>query len=159
MADVRVTVGRRPRDSGSTVGVQVNTFGLQKLIDAVDGEAIAQVLMDTMQPIRDEAYQNWPKPPGQDGNYVRTGASADSIMVFTSEVGEHSARVILQAGGQKLKDDPRNPRGKDYAPFVEFGINSNAGVGVLRDAVYDNDGTIRQGIHDGIARLVKDALA
>lgn len=145
---VRTTFGRRSRTPGTTVGVQVSTFGLDKLIEGVNGEAVAKILMDAAQPSKEYAYNNWA--------YL-TGASRDSIDLFVSDVEAKHARVVLQVGGEKLINDPRNTQHIDYAPFLEFnGSPGGTPAGVLRNSIYDRDTEIRRMIRDGVAKLIED---
>lgn len=147
---VRINLGRRPRDSGSQVGVSVSTFGLDKLIEGVTGQMMAEVGVKALQVAYEEAQEAWP---------VQTGASKDSMEVVAAEVGSRHARVRLQVGGQKLISDPRNKSHRDYAPFIEFNGTATAPAGIIRDAIYLNDREIkeeiRQGLRDRIERHVK----
>jgi hypothetical protein len=129
--------------------VQINTFGFQKLQTVLTGEALADILMDEAQPSLEQAQSEWP---------VWTGASRDSIELAVSEVGDHHARVVLQAGGEKLISDPRNKSHKDYAPFIEFNGTKTAPAGILMDAVYGRDTELRSGIHNAVGRLISEAL-
>lgn len=150
MADIRVLVGRRSREPGTTVGVRLNTFGMSKLEAGVTGAALAQIALDAYQPSFDEAVGNWP---------VDTGASRDSIELGISEIGAHHARVILQAGGDKLRSDSRNPTGKDYAPFIEFNGTLYAPAGILLNAVANRDADIRREIHSAVSDLVRSIVS
>lgn len=149
MAQVRVTVGRRPRTPGTQVGIRLNTFGMNRLQAEVDGDALAQIAYVAYQPAFDEAVENWP---------VWTGASRDSISLDVVEVGPRFARVALQAGGEKLKSDSRNRSGKDYAPYIEFNGTRTAPPGILLNAVSSRDREIRDEIHSEVSALIRRIL-
>jgi hypothetical protein len=144
-AAVRVTFGRRSRQKGTTIGVQVNTFGIDKLLQEVTGDNLIPILFDAMQPSFDEAYNEWP---------VLTGASQSTIALVEAERGERRARVALQAGGPALITHRDNKSHKDYAPFIEFNGTATAAPGILVRAVYSNDSVIKQRIRDGIRALI-----
>lgn len=146
---VRITTGRRSRESGSQVGIQLNLFGLTKLQGAINGKTMAVVLLDSAGPMRDQAYENWPK---------KTGASSDSIELVVVEEGEHHARVVLQAGGQKLENDPRNKSGIDYAPFLEFGTNGRHAYGAIRNAVFDGEIDFKNRVRERMQEELRAAL-
>jgi hypothetical protein len=150
MADVRVNIGKRSRVPGTTVGVEVSTFGLSKLQEGVTGDAISQIMLKAGEPAYEEAHGNWP---------VLTGASRDSMKLAVSDVGPTHARVVLEVGGQPLIDDPRNTSHKDYAPFIEFnGSPTGRGQGAIRDAIYGRDSDIRSAIHEGVRDLIGELL-
>lgn len=151
MADVRVTTGRRSRTPGTTVGIEVNTFGLKRLQEGVTGEFMAEVLVEAGQPAYNDAYSEWA---------VLTGASRDSLELVVTEVGPTFARVALQAGGEKLMSDPRNPKGEDYAPFLEFNgsPSGSQSPGAIARAIFSNDGVMRQIIHNKIAERVQELV-
>lgn len=152
MADIRVNLDlKRSRQPGTTVGVRVNTFGLQRLMAGIDGNFLAEAGVDAMQIAHQDAYANWA---------VLTGASRDSLIVVVTEVGDRHARVELQAGGDRLKADPRNPKGKDYAPYLEFNGSPSGSqpAGVLLQAVNMNDREIRQRLHDLTAQRIKELI-
>ena len=145
---VRQTTGRRSRESGSQVGIQLNTFGLDKIRAEINGHALAVIMLEAAQPMLEQATQDWP---------VDTGASRDSIELVAVEEGDHRARIVLQAGGQKLENDPRNKSGIDYAPFLEFGTEGRAAHGVIRDSVFDNEEAYRSGVRAGVKGLIEGA--
>ncbi len=142
---VRITTGRRSRETGSQVGVQLNTFGLGKVKEAVNGKELARILIQSAQPMLENAFDNWPK---------LTGASADSIELVVVEEGETHARIVLQAGGQKLENDPRNKSGIDYAPFLEFGTNGRHAYGAIRNAVFDGESAFKDNVREGVRELI-----
>lgn len=162
MAFTRTTWGARSRIPGTGVGVQVNTFGLQKLQAAITGEAIADVLLEAMQVAYDQAKEEWP---------IDTGASGETIRlekVSSEDLRSHHAggdptrvgRVALQIGGLDLINDPRNKSHKDYAPYVEFnGSPAGRGQGVIQRAVYSNQGVILDQVRSGMAGLIYGAAA
>lgn len=145
---VRLTTGRRSRESGTQVGIQLNIFGLNALQGAVNGNELAKILMDAAQPMYTTAYENWPK---------KTGASADSIelVIVEGEEAAKRARIVLQAGGQKLENDPRNKSGVDYAPFLEFGTNGRHAYGAIRDAVYSEETDFKLRVRERVADLIR----
>jgi len=150
MASVRVTTGKRSREKGTTVGMEVNTFGLKKLQGAVNGESMAQILLDAGQIAFVEAFNEWP---------VQTFASRDTLKLETAEVGPTHARVILQAGGPDLINDPRNTSHKDYAPFIEFNGTATAAPNIIARSIMSNDRAIRKQIHDAVAALIQEAAS
>lgn len=145
MALVRITQGRASRVPGTQVGVQLNTFGLDEVRGRVTGRELAVILIDSAQPMLSDAFENWPK---------KTGASSESIELMIVEENEHSARIVLQAGGQTLENDPRNKSGIDYAPFLEFGTNGRPAHGALRNAVYDGETEFKSLVRDGVRALL-----
>ena len=147
MADVRVVTGRRSRIPSTRVGVQVNVFGMARLISGINGQSMIHILLDALQPSYDQAYSRWP---------VWTGASRDSLSIEIVEVSEHRARAALLAGGEKLINDTRNRSRKDYAPYIEFNGTRTAPPGIIFDATYGRDTEIRSDIHGGIAALVRE---
>ncbi len=147
---VRVTTGRRSRQVGDQVGLQVNTFGLDKLQAGITGEAIAPILLEALQPALQDALAEWP---------VLTGASIDSMETIISEIGPKHARAVLQVGGEKLISDSRNVSHKDYAPYIEFnGSPTGRGQGAISNAIFGNDRQIRADIHAGVKALIKGVL-
>jgi len=151
MASVRVTTGRRSRAAGDQVGLQVNTFGLTKLAAGINGEAIANILYEALQPALQDARAEWP---------VLTGASLSTMEVAISEIGPTHARAVLQVGGEKLIAHPDNESKKDYAPFIEFnGSPTGKGQGAISNAIFGNDRQIRADVHAGIAALIRGLLA
>lgn len=152
MANTRTTFGRRSRAPGEQVGVQINLFGLNKLEAAVTGDKLAEILLYAAQPAYDEAHADWA---------VDTGASRDSLELGVAEIMPRAARVVLQAGGEKLISDPRNRSKKDYAPFLEFNgsPSGSMGPGTIQRAVYSNDRVIKDRIREGVSRLIREALA
>lgn len=145
MALVRITQGRASRAPGTQVGVQLNTFGLDEVRGRVNGKELAAILMDSAQSMLTDAVLNWPRD---------TGASGDSIELAVVEENENSARIVLQAGGQTLENDPRNKSGIDYAPFLEFGTNGRAAHGALRNAVYDGETEFKSLVREGVRALI-----
>jgi hypothetical protein len=146
---VRIT---RDREFGGgyedRLKMQVNVHGLKTLQAGITGDAIAQILMDALEPAEISARADWP---------VDTGASIDSIERELVEVGERHARAVLQIGGPKLLADPRNRSRKDYAPFVEFnGSPAGRGQGVMARSFYNNEKTMKQIIHNEIASLIAE---
>lgn len=149
MAGVRITTGRRSREPGTSVGVQVNLFGMARLEESVNGGQLAEILTEVMQPSLEQAESEWP---------VLTGASKDSLRLDVIEVGERHARVALQVGGEQLINDPRNESGRDYAPHIEFNGTPNAPPGIIFNATYGRDSEIRQELHNRVAALVRGLL-
>ena len=147
MADVRVTIGRGSRIPGTEAGIQVNTFGLERLLEGITGEALEPILHQALEPSFEEAHGNWP---------VLTGASRDSMRVETIEVGQRMARVALLVGGDQLKSDPRNPSGKDYAPFIEYNGTPTTPPGTLSYAIHSHEQEMRDTIHAGVSLLVQE---
>lgn len=153
MANIRSTVTGTTgkyisRTPGSRVGLQVNSFGAQKL-KGITGKDLAPIIFKAMGIAYNEAYDEWP---------VRTGASRDSIDLTVQEVGPKSARVALQAGGPKLIRDKRNESGKDYAPFIEFNGTATVSPGTLTRAVIGNQDEIKAAIREGVAELIRRRL-
>lgn len=147
MAAVRVTTGKRSRQTGTIVGMEVNTFGLKRLQGALTGEDLARILMDAAEIAYIEAFNEWP---------VQTAASRDSLALRVAEVTPTSARVALQAGGPDLINDPRNKSGKDYAPFIEFNGTATAAPNIIARSILSNDRQIRAAIHDAVAARVQE---
>jgi hypothetical protein len=155
MADVRFsTLGYAGRDysrtPGTKVGVRLNLYGMSKLQAGVTGQALSVILLEAAQPCLDQALGEWP---------VDTGASRDSIELAVVGVEERKARVALQAGGEKLIDDPRNKKHIDYAPFIEFnGSPAGRGQATLLNAVLDNHQIVRDAIHDRVGALIRELI-
>lgn len=150
MADVRVTTTRGSRQKGDVAGIQLNTFGLQKLADGVNGEEIARIMLEAAQPMFEQCQHDW-----YDHWFnFDTGASADSVALITTEVEERRARIQLQAGGEVLRSDPRNKSHQDYAPMLEY----HEGGGMIRNAVFDNQEEFVRNVHAGIKRLVEELI-
>lgn len=148
---IRITTGRRSRVPGEQVGLQVNTFGLDKLQAGLTGEAIAPILYDALQPALRDAQSEWP---------VLTGASLSTMVVGVTEVGPRFARAVLQVGGEALINHPDNPSRKDYAPFIEFnGSPTGKGQGAISNAIFGNDRQIREDIRNGVKALLMELLA
>lgn len=143
MANIRVTTTRASRQPGDSSGIQVNVFGMQALEAGITGEVLNEIMLEAAQPMLEAAIQNW----YEHWFSFDTGASQDSIELATTEVGDHFARIILQAGGEKLINDSRNAKHVDYAPFLEF----HEGGGMIRSAVFDG--------RDEFVRLVRDRVA
>jgi hypothetical protein len=151
MANVRVTVGGvgqkiMSREPGTRVGLQVNTFGIDRIRDGLTGEALVPILTEAIQPAFLQLLAEWP---------VITGASRDSADVETTEIGAKYARVALQIGGQKLIEDPRNIKHIDYAPYVEFNGTSKTPAGTLTHAMVANQDEMRDYIHDRVSELLR----
>lgn len=151
MADIRITSGRRSRQPGDTVGIQLNTFGLDKLASGVGGQELEVIVQEAATPMVEEAKAEWYQ---RSWRHV-TGASGDSIALVTTEVAERRVRVQFQAGGELLTSDPRNPSGVDYAPFLEF----REGGGVIRDVFFSQQEETVRRIHAGVKALVEGLLS
>lgn len=150
MADVRVTRGVRSRTPGVPVGVQVNTFGLDRLLEGVTGNDLEPLLHNALIPAYDQAHNEWP---------VDTGASRDTLRIETDEVGARHARVSLRIGGLPLIEDPRNVKHIDYAPFIEFnGSPGGSPPGILLYAMTSQARLIRSLIHANVRELVERRL-
>ncbi len=147
MGNIRITTGRRSRETGTTVGMQVNVFGLSKLEAGVTGEAMAPILIEALEIPLAEARSEWP---------VLTGASLDSMEIGIVEIGPRLARAVLQVGGPVLMADPRNKSHKDYAPYIEFnGSPTGRGQGAIANAIGSNDTEIRKTIREGVAGIIQ----
>ncbi len=147
----RVTTGRRSREPGTTVGMEVNVFGLTALEAGINGEAIAPILLEALQPALIEARGEWP---------ILTGASIESMETVISEIGLRHARAVLQVGGAKLIADPRNVSRKDYAPFIEFnGSPTGRGQHSISNAIFGNDRQIRADVKAGIKLLIEGIVS
>lgn len=146
MASLRQTTGRRSRDLGTVAGIRLNLFALDQLRGRVTGEEMAAVMLESAKPMYNQAVEDWPRD---------TGASGDSIELLVVEAGETRARIVLQVGGQKLANDPRNKSGIDYAPYLEFGSQGRHAYGVIRNSVFDNEDDYKQRVREGIKRLIE----
>ncbi len=158
MSDIRVTTGGIDqryvsRTPGTATGLQVNTFALQKLKGGLTGEALAPIALEAMQPAYLQALAEWPVYEGRD--HIG-GASRDSIEVGISEIGPTNVRVVLQAGGPQLIEDPRNRSKKDYAPFIEFNGTKTTPPGTLTHAIVGNEIEMRQYLHEMAGKLIRD---
>lgn len=150
MADVRVTRGNRIQTIGAPVGVQVNTFGLQRLAAGVDGDHLEEILTDAMSIPEAVVQETWP---------VDTGASLDTLRIETDEVGPSHARVSLRIGGAPLIADPRNTKHIDYAPYIEFnGSPGGTPPGTILYAMTSTDRQVRDRIHNRVRELIEDRL-
>lgn len=150
MADVRVTVGRGSRIPGTEAGIQVNTFGLDRLMAGVTGAALEPLLYEALEPSFELAHEAWP---------VLTGASRDSMRLQTIEIEARRARVALLVGGEQLKSDPRNiTPGKDYAPFIEYNGTATVPPGTIAYAIHSREQDIRAVIHEGVGFLIEELL-
>lgn len=149
MADVRVTTGTRSHVPGTMVGINVNTFGLQRL-EEVSGADLMPIVVAALEPAREQLRSEWP---------VLTGASRDSILIYPMETGPHLARASLSVGGYVLIEDPRNVKHIDYAPFIEFNGTATAPAGLLLYAMSSNKASIREAIHSGVAALLQSRVA
>lgn len=150
MADIRTTIsgigGKYPsRVAGTPTGIQLNTFGLQKIRERIRGSQLAPILVNAMQPTKEQAVADWPRI---------TGASGDSIRVEVEEEGSYYARVSLKAGGEQLINDPRNKSHKDYAPFIEFNGTSTTPPGTMTHAMITNEAQMKERIKEGVALLL-----
>lgn len=154
MAGTRTTIGgigsKFPsREKGTRAGLGLNTFGLQALAEGITGEALAPIVLEAWQPAFEAAYSEWP---------VLTGASRDSIELGITEIGPRLVRVALQAGGQKLIEDPRNKSHKDYAPYIEFNGTSTTPAGTMTHAVHSTADEAKARIARGVAELMRSIL-
>ena len=163
MAFTRTTLGKRSRTPRTRMGVQVNTFSLDKLIAGITGEMLADCLLDAAQPAYDEAKENWP---------ILTGASNDSIELIkvgsSESLRRHHAgsnpgkvgRVALMVGGEKLINHPDNKSHKDYAPFIELnGSPLGRGRGTLQRAIYGNEGVIKDRLAVSLRARIAELVA
>jgi hypothetical protein len=147
MPPIRVTRGVRSRTPGTTVGFQVNTFGLDALAVGLTGSDFEPIAHEALTPAFEQAVEEWP---------VLTGASRDTIRVETDEVTETRVRVSLRVGGPPLIEDPRNTKHIDYAPFIEFnGSPGGTPPGIILYAMTSNDRNMRQTLHQGVAALIE----
>lgn len=142
----RVTIGSRSRQPGTQLGMQLNLFALDKLRERMNGENLLAILLESAQPMLEQLVANWP---------VATGASRDSAELAVVEIADKKARIVLQVGGDKLRQDPRNKSGIDYAPYLEFGTNGRKAYGVLRDTVNDGELDFRAGVRDRARQLIE----
>lgn len=150
MADARVTFGRRSRVPGTDVGINVNTFGAERLLGMLTGPQLEAILHEAIVPAFEQLKQDWP---------ILTGASSDTIRIETVEIGARHARVALLVGGEALIADARNEKHIDYAPFVEFNGTSKTPPGTMAYAMHSNQAQIRQTIHAMIGQVLHRAVA
>jgi len=162
MAGIRVTTGGMgggkfpSRVKGTAFGLQVNTFGLKRLREGITGAAMAEIAIKALEPAKEEAFEEWPKPPSEpEEEYQRTGASSESIRIEVIEVGSTTARVALTVGGEQLINDPRNESHKDYAPIVEYLGTPYVRPGIITHALFANMDRITQELHTGVAQLIE----
>lgn len=158
MANIRVTqtgvgtvghVGgyRNNRSPGDPTGLQINTFGMDKLIGGLTGDQLVEIVTEAFQPAYFQLLSEWA---------VDTGASRDSARISVIEVGARMCRVALEIGGQQLIDDIRNEKHINYAPFLEFnGSPGGTPPGVLLNAVIDNYPEAVQYIHERVGWMIK----
>lgn len=154
MSNVRTTVSgvgsKFPsRVKGSKAALSINTFGMQKLHEGINGEAIAAILLEAAQPAFDQAFAEWPRD---------TNASVETLELVVYEVGEKNARVALQIGGPALIEDPRNKKHIDYAPFVEFNGTPKTPPGTMTHAIHANEEEIKRRIREGLRVLIEGLL-
>lgn len=148
MADVRVTRGNRIQTIGAPVGVQTNTFGLQRLMAGVSGDHLEEILTDALQIPEQVVQETWP---------VDTGASVETVRIETDEVGPTHARVSLRIGGAPLIADPRNKKHIDYAPYIEFnGSPGGTPPGTLLYAMTSTSTEVKDYIHNRVRELIED---
>lgn len=149
MANVRVSRGSRVRTVGAPVGVQVSTFGLDRL-EGVTGADLEPILTEAMQPARDVVAADWP---------IDTGASIDTLRIETDEIGARHARVSLRIGGAPLIADARNTKHIDYAPYIEFnGSPGGTPPGTIAYAMSSQARLMRDLIHAGVRALLMSRL-
>lgn len=99
------------REPGDPTGMSINIFLMQKLQEGITGQELQEIATEALSIAEGIAQDEWP---------VDTGASNDSIRIEEIETGAKHARAALVVGGEPLKEDPRNEKGIDYAPFIEF---------------------------------------
>lgn len=149
MADIRVLRKSRVQTVGSPVGMQVSSFGLEKLM-GVSGSDMEPLAHEALLPAFTQVQSEWP---------VLTGASLDSLRIETDEVGPTHVRVSLRIGGVPLIADPRNTTHKDYAPFIEFnGSPGGTPPGTILYAMSANDRLMRTMLHEGVTALLASRL-
>lgn len=149
MADVRVLRGARSRTVGVPVGVQMSTFGLDRL-EGISGSDLEPICLEAMEPVREQAASEWP---------IDTGASIDTLRIETDEVGAKHVRVSLRIGGPQLVSDPRNVKHIDYAPYIEFnGSPGGTPPGTLAYAMSSQARLARSLIHAGVRELIRRKL-
>jgi hypothetical protein len=152
-ANVRVTISKTggkfsSREPGTKVAIQVNSFGLQSL-QGISGQDMVPLLLNAMEPAAEQAEQEWPKD---------THASVDSMDLEVMETGPKVARVALTVGGDQLIQDPRNVKGIDYAPFIEFNGTATAPPGVITSAIIMNESKIKERLRQGLKELIRSKL-
>lgn len=149
MADIRVLRKHRVQTVGAPVGMQISSFGLEKLsgISGADMEPIAHA---AMQPALSQLATTWP---------IYTGASVETARIETDEINLTSVRVSLRIGGAPLIADARNKKHIDYAPYIEFnGSPKGTPPGTLLYAMTANDRLIRELLHEGVRALLAARL-
>lgn len=154
MAGVRTTISgigsKFPsRTPGDPTGMSLNTFGMDKLHEGINGEHINEILLDAITPAYDQLKEEWP---------VITGASSDTIRVESGEIGPKMARVHLMIGGTALIEDPRNVSGKDYVPYVEFNGTTKTPPGTLAHAMFANMDEMKEMIRNSVRQYIQDLL-
>ena len=149
MATVRVTRGSRSRIPGTTVGVQVSTFGLDRL-ETISGSEMEPICREAIEPARELVAGEWP---------IDTGASIDTLRIETDEIGATHCRVSLRIGGPQLIADPRNVKHIDYAPYIEFnGSPGGTPPGTIAYAMSSQARLMRSLIHAGVRELIRRKL-
>lgn len=149
MATVRVLRGARSRVPGTTVGVQVSTFGIDEL-EQISGSELVPILLEAMEPVRQVVAAEWP---------IDTGASIETLRIETDEIGIRHARVSLKIGGTPLIMDPRNTKHIDYAPYIEFnGSPRGTPPGTIAYAFSSQARLMRSLIHAGARELIRRKL-
>jgi len=155
MAYTRTTVGgiggtKFPsRTPGDPTGLSINSFLIGKIKEVLSGEQVAPILLWAMEPAYEQAKADWP---------VVTGASSDTIRLETDEIEANFARVSLRVGGEQLMQDPRNKKGIDYAPFVEFNGTSKTPPGTITHAVIITQDEVKERIKLGLQALLGGAI-
>lgn len=148
MAGIRVT-GQRAisKTPGTTIGLQVNTFVMDKLASDLSGELLQPIAVEALTPALFQCREEWP---------VLTGASKETIRVETVEVTAKAVRVALVVGGLPLIEDPRNKSHKDYAPFIELNGTATTPAGTLTHAMVMNESEMRAYLHDRARALLEE---
>lgn len=155
MAGTRTTIGGiggrkfSSKVPGDPTGFGVNTFLLDKLKAAMDGEALAPLVLDAVEPAKEQALAEWP---------VDTGASRSTIRTEIVETGPHFARAALIVGGIALIEHPDNKSHKDYAPFIEFNGTSKTPPGTLSNAVFDTSDAMKERLADNIRAYLQEII-
>lgn len=143
------TGANRPsRVVGTKTAVRVSAFGMTAL-QGITGEELAPLLLHAMQPAFEQAHAEWPRD---------THASVDSMALEVMETGPKLARVALSAGGDILIQDPRNVKGIDYAPFIEFNGTATVAPGTMTSAVILNDSIIKERLRQGLRELIRSKI-
>lgn len=149
MADIRILRGARSRTPGTTVGVQVSTFGLDSL-ENISGAELEAIALEALEPAREQVAGEWP---------ILTGASLDSLRTETDEIGPTHVRVSLRIGGPPLMADARNEKHIDYAPFIEFnGSPGGTPPGTIAYAMSSQARLMKSLIHSGVRDLIERKL-